>query len=98
MGSKPKSAVKKAAVKDSGPQYNPILSTNGGHHAYVCQANRKTPLFATNSTEFADAIMREGFLSFVEELAERSEAWATPLAYLQSMLVETEARLAAAEA
>jgi hypothetical protein len=79
MGSKPRKVVKKAPVKDSGPLYNPILSTNGGRHAYVCCGDRTSPLLATDSDAFAELVISEGYLRHVEELAEisnASEVWA----------------------
>lgn len=78
MGSKPKKVTKKVPVKVTEISYNPVMSCNGGRHAYVCHEGR-SPHFDTTSAEFFDAVIAADYERFVADLAENSsaaEVWA----------------------
>lgn len=78
MGSKPKKVGKKVPVKQTEITYNPVLSCNGGRHAYVC-VEGKSRHYDTNTDEFYDAIIAAGYERFVSDLAHNSaasEMWA----------------------
>lgn len=78
MGSKPKKVVKKAPVKSTEITYNPVMSCNGGRHAYVC-VEGKSRHYDTSTDEFMQAIIDAGYERFVADLAVNgaaAEVWA----------------------
>lgn len=93
MGSKPKKTVKKAPMKTSEITYNPVMSCNGGRHAYVCHEG-KSHHYDTTTDEFMQAIIDAGYQRFVADLAKTSGA-AESWAYRLEELTEVSDRQAA---
>jgi hypothetical protein len=71
MGSKPKKVVKKAPVKQTEITYNPVMSCNGGRHAYVCNGGN-SPHLDTETEEFIALIRDLDYGRYVMALVETS--------------------------